>query len=208
MKCSWILEQMSEYLTDELAVADRDRVDEHLAQCPSCRKDYGENHGLLGLLDAVPPATVSVNVNQIYRMTTERQRRVTQRYRRAFVAMSAVAAILALVFSLQLHIRWEKQALVIGWGTPPVEKPKNQEEKPLQAPKTESYVSDDEMRLARKLIHALALEIERLDQQQGVEIDQLRREWSQMRVFIQQHYQHILARHNQERRSVIKENIP
>ncbi len=58
MKCSWVKEQLSGYLDDELCPLDVKKVEKHLQQCESCRREYENVRGtskLIGSLGEITP---------------------------------------------------------------------------------------------------------------------------------------------------------
>jgi predicted anti-sigma-YlaC factor YlaD len=118
MKCTDVRAALPLLLYGESSPQDA-ALREHLAACPTCRREYEALTGVRRLLDdaAVPP--IAVDLSQIHRTLAERQLRRVRRWRRAAVAFGALTAVLLLALGLRLEFRLEASQLVVRWGDPP-----------------------------------------------------------------------------------------
>src|SRR5882724_6783239 len=115
MTCTDIREQLPLHLYGDLPPDERARVDAHLTQCPACRVVAAEFAAIRRGLNAAPAASRPLEVSEIYRRETVRQRRRARRWQVAAVVGAAAAV---LVLFARADIRLDARQLVVRWGTP------------------------------------------------------------------------------------------
>src|SRR5262249_54218834 len=153
----------------------------HLAKCDGCRKEYRALQGVRRLLGTAAPPEVQLDLPRLYRQAMEGQVRRLRRWRRVAVAVTAVAALVACcAVGLRLEARVEPHQLVLRWGSPPpLPEPNIPEAAPpatgssarLLAAQPVS-LSDEQLQLYSKLIHALADDLQTLERRQRRDEDQ------------------------------------
>jgi hypothetical protein len=170
MNCNQARELFPALLYDNPADADAVAAREHLAGCPACRQEFAELQHVRQTLDAVAVPAVSVDVSRVFQRAAALEQRRARRWRRAAVAVCALAASLLLVVVLRLELRLDAHQLVIRWGEMP-------EEPPIIAPPTpeptvivqREIVTDpkveEQLRVLHDTVHALAGSQETRDQQ-------------------------------------------
>lgn len=111
MNCDWAIRMIDDYLRDELSQRDRDRIEEHLARCPSCASELRKRPALerqmrRGLAASVQPLYVSADLSsrivQASVETLSRAGRVRRTAVTARVVGTALAATLVAVGLLAL----------------------------------------------------------------------------------------------------------
>ncbi len=163
----------------DLGPAEAARVEEHLAKCPECRREWAALGAVRRLLGAAPASAVSVDVAAVYRRTAERQARAARRWRRvACAACAGLAAAIALTVGLRLEVRVEEQQVVLRWGIPtaPPAPPAPPTPAPVSPRPSAPDANDDQLRLLGELVQALAADVRGRDERQQQEIDALRRQ--------------------------------
>jgi len=170
MRCAEVQNILSQLLYADLTPDQRQGVEEHLGSCPKCQVEFAGLKNLKGLLDQLPVPLVRVDVAQIYRESQMRQERRARRWRRAAMALTGIAALLALAMVLKMEIRADGKQLVLTWGAAAVEAPANQAAPPSQvasapgeATNEKRDVTKDDLNLMRDLIHALAADADNRD---------------------------------------------
>lgn len=167
----------------DLSPAERANVETHLAECAACRVEAAALTCVRRGLDAMPPPAIAVDLAQLYRRETDRQRRVTRRWRVA--ALVGVAASVLVLVS-RVDVRMGKAQLVVRWGAPDslaavttiVER---------TTPVGPSEV-DERLEVMAKLIHALARNVKTGDQERDEELARLQSEFAEFRQQSQQHW--------------------
>lgn len=134
---------------------------EHLAACPTCRRDYEALANVRRLLDDAAAPRIAVDLPQLHRALAERQMQRARRWRRLAVALGGIAALLLLAIGLRLEIRLEATQLVVRWGNPP--------------PVGQAFQPDlrDDLRVLSDLIHALKQDADDRDQRCEERLDHL-----------------------------------
>ncbi len=161
----------------DLGSAEVLKVEEHLAGCPECRRQWEGLRAVRRLLDAAPAPAVSVDVATVYRRAAERQARAARRWRRiACAACAGLAAVVALAVGLRLEVRVEAQQFVLRWGAPPAPPALPAPEAPIPAPSRAPDATEEQLRLLGELVQALAADARGRDDRQRQEIEALRRQ--------------------------------
>jgi hypothetical protein len=137
-------------------------VQDHLAGCAACRREYAGLGQVRAALDAVPVPAVQVDLARLHQEAAARQLGRLRAWRRAALACGTVAALLVLVFGLRLQVRLAPHEVVLRWGDVPATNPVP----PPHPPLTDSEV-EQRLQLMSNLIHALADDLESRDAQQA-----------------------------------------
>lgn len=117
MNCADIRAHLAAFVYGDLPATEAAAVERHLADCPSCRTERSQLERMRRALDAVPAPSVQVDTNTLYERLARRQAAGARRWRRAALAIAAVAAaVLIAVTALRLDVRVHKDELVIRWG--------------------------------------------------------------------------------------------
>jgi anti-sigma factor RsiW len=169
MNCPQIRDVLPLLLCGDLPPDEAVAVRKHLAGCPACQGEHAALQQLRGVLDTLPVPAVQVDLPRLYQEANLRQEKQLRRWRRAALGVFGVAAALLLALGLNLELRVEGHQLVLRWGSPP--EPPRPQAPPEVRPQTvvtpgKPEVTAEEMRLVKKLIHALAADVEARDQQQ------------------------------------------
>ena len=155
MNCEQARILLPEHVYQSLPTAQQDDLQKHLAACPACTQVWRGLQGVRQLLDAPPAPKVQVDLATLYHDARARDCRQFQRWRRLAWAMSAAAAILLVMLGLRFELRWHDRQLVIGWGTAPA---------PVEVEKP-AAVSAAEFQFVQELLHALAADVARRDEE-------------------------------------------
>jgi hypothetical protein len=175
MDCTWTRDRLPPLLYGDLPSGEAAAVERHLANCLACRQECAALKDVRRLLDAVPAPAIQLDLPRLYRQAALRQERKLGRWRRAGVALLAVAAMLLMVLALKLEVRLEGHQAVFRWGSPPVAPAPVEPSPPLvqkEAPPT--VVTAEEVQLMKELIRALAADVAYRDDRQQLALTQLR----------------------------------
>jgi hypothetical protein len=152
-------------------------LEAHLAGCAACRRELHELRHVRGLLAAVPPPDVRVDVAALYRAAAAREARRARRWRRlALAAGAAAAAAVVLAVGARLEVRVGDRQVVLRWGAgptpeaPPAPAPVAHAAPPLPAP----AASEEQLRLLGELVDALAADARDRDLRTRAELTRLR----------------------------------
>jgi anti-sigma factor RsiW len=173
MNCTQAREALPGLLYGDLPPDETTAVQGHLADCSVCRTEYTALQRLRKALDTAPPVpAVQVDLPRLYQQAGQFQERRLRRWRRAALAAFAAAAVVLLLFGLSLELRVQGHQLVVRWGSPPPEgvtptpAPQPVRQDVAQVPPSVVLVSEEELRLMKDLIHALAADVKSRDRQQ------------------------------------------
>jgi predicted anti-sigma-YlaC factor YlaD len=162
-------------LTASLAV----QVEAHRATCPACAAEFEALRQVRGALDAVPAASATVDLAQLYRDAAQRHQRSLRRLRRVCVAVVACAAAVVLIVGLsRLEVRFEGHQVVVRWGAPPLpESPPAPVPAPVAVVPSQRIAEiEDRINLLGELVQALSADADRRSVGRDDEIVTLRRE--------------------------------
>jgi hypothetical protein len=174
MNCTRARGLLAALVYGDLPPAQTAAVEKHLAGCAACIREWHGLQEVRRLLDDAPAPAVRVDVQRLYREATARQQRSARGWRRAAVALLAVAAAALLVLGLRLEVRWEAHQVTLRWGTPevaPAPPSPLAELSPREAKRLHPTAED--VQLLRELIHALAADAETRDQRQYLYLQRL-----------------------------------
>jgi hypothetical protein len=163
----------------DLGPAETARVEEHLARCPECRREWAGLRAVRRLLDAAPAPEVSVDVAAVYRRAAERQARAARRWRRVgCAACVGLAAALAVAVGLRLEVQVGEQQVVLRWGLPPAPPAPPAPPPPAPTPPRPAApdATEERLRLLGELVQALAADVRGRDDRQQQDIEALRRQ--------------------------------
>ena len=161
MTCNEARGLLPALLYDKPPPANADVVRAHITGCPACRQELAEMERVRHALDAVAVPAGSVDVSRVFQQAAALQQRRARRWRRATVAVCGLAAALLLVLLLRLELRFDANKLVIRWGEVPIQQPPV--EQPIPEPKIIAQREivanpelDEQLRVLRDMVHALA----------------------------------------------------
>lgn len=166
MNCSQAHDELPALVYGDLKPEEAAPLRKHLADCPACRREQDALQQLRRMLDAVPMPPVEVDLPRLYRQAAAQQERRLRRWRRAAVALAAVAAGLALLaFGHRLEVQLEPHQAVLRWGSSPAPRaPAAQASLNHEGPTSQGPA--EQLRLLSELVRALAREQEASDQRQ------------------------------------------
>jgi hypothetical protein len=172
MNCPDVRANLALLVYDDLAAADKHSIEQHVAQCPDCRKEYQALQRVRRTLGMVAVPEVNIDLPQLYRQAAERQERRLRRWRRlAIVAASAAAVLGLLMLGHRLEARIEAHQLVLRWGAPPVVP---ETFAPAEtATNTPAQSSSEQQLLLSELIHALADSLQSVEHREQQDTAQL-----------------------------------
>jgi anti-sigma factor RsiW len=181
MNCSDVRTHLADWLHDDLTAEQTARLERHLADCPTCRREADAVEHVCRLLDVVPAPTVQVDLPSLYREAALRQERRARRWRRSALALLGAAALLLLAFGLRLEVRVEAHQATLRWAPPPEREvpmplPERRPPEPVLPVAQEALAAGtpEQMLILRELIHALAADVDRRDHHLQQELVQLR----------------------------------
>jgi anti-sigma factor RsiW len=184
MNCSEVRTRLPALLYGDLKPDEVAAVEHHLTTCPACRAERTDLQRVRHLLSAVPVPTVQVDLPLLYQRAADRQARRLRRWRRAALALGAVAALLLLALGLGLEVRLDARQLVLRWGPAPAEKAGLEPRAEFRPVRPEARTRPDveeRLQLMNELIHALSAEVGMREERQRQDLDQLRQELEGLR---------------------------
>jgi predicted anti-sigma-YlaC factor YlaD len=149
MNCADVRDRLALLLYGDLSAAETALAEAHLADCVSCRTKRLELDRVRRALDSVPARNPQINMNALYQRLAERQLFRARRWRRTALAIAAAAAALLLVAALRLHVRVQKNELLVGWG-------ETLETAPLSAARPPADSKTPDVASLREEVHTLA----------------------------------------------------
>jgi hypothetical protein len=183
MRCTEARTDLPAFACGHLPPEASRRLEEHLAACPTCRRDADELRRVSRLLRADPAPAVEVDLAGLYREAAQRDALRLRRWRRlALAACAALAAGLLVAVCLNLEVRLEKHQVVLRWGEPPAA-----DEPTPPAPQTiivqNGLGPEDQRRLRalQELVETLAVDAETRDLERQQELDRLRASLAELR---------------------------
>jgi len=197
MNCTQARTLLPEFLYEDLPAADREQLQEHLAQCPECRNECASLQEVQQSLRQVSAPDVSVNLPLLYGRVAEHQARVGRRWRKFALAVGGLAAAVMVALVLRVEIRLGAEQVVIRWATSakPIEQtgnPKPENSGLAQSDLTSSPASEAELQPLRGVIHLLAEDLDRLsrevetrDSRQQQRLARLQEQLAQLRMMTQ-----------------------
>jgi len=178
MNCNEARELLPALLYDNAPLENANAVRAHVTCCPACRQEFAELERVRNALDAVAVPAVSVDVSRVFQQAAALQQRRARRWRRAAVAACGLAAALLLVVLLRLELQLDAHQLIVRWGEVPQEQPLVRQ--PTSEPKVivqrEIVLTpeiDEQLRVLRDTVHALAGSLETRDAQLRLVLDQM-----------------------------------
>jgi hypothetical protein len=181
MNCADVRAWLPGLLYGDLPDDEAGQVREHLARCPSCRREEAAVAQVSRLLDAAPAPAVTVDLARLYREATDRQARRLRRWRRvACAALAAAAAVVLAVLLSRLEVRLDSNQLVLRWGDVPAP-----QEAPAPAPRPQPVEVvtpqtaaigeiEQQLRLLTELVQALSNDADQRDERRRQEVAVLR----------------------------------
>jgi len=168
MNCNEARELLPALLYDNPPPVNADAVRAHVDSCPACRQEFAELEHVRTALSTVVVPTVSVDISRVFQQAAALQQRRARRWRRATFAVCGLAAALLLVVLLRLEFRFDKRELVIRWGDVPRKQPLDAPPVPeprviVQREIVANPDVDEQLRVLRDTVHALAGSIETRD---------------------------------------------
>jgi hypothetical protein len=197
MNCIQVRNRLPEMLYEDVPIAEREQLKEHLAQCSQCRSEYASLQEVQHSLNRVSVPDISVNLPLLYRQVADHQARAGRRWRRIAFGVGGLAAAVILILILRLEIQLNGKQVVIRWGasTTPIEKIMNPKPDPSGFAQSElpfSPASEAELQPLRGVIHVLAEDMDKLarevdarDRRQQQSLARLQEQLAQLRMFTQ-----------------------
>jgi anti-sigma factor RsiW len=172
MSCSEAQPKLALLLYGELSPAERSKLEAHLATCSACRREFDALAVVRQGLGMLPAPEIRVDIVRVYEQAALQQQRRLRRWRRAAIAVSGIAALVAVVaFGLRFEAHVESHQFVLRWGTPPADTvapdnkvPQLQPQSPAP-PESANPVTADQIQVLSKLIRALVDDVRDLDRQ-------------------------------------------
>jgi Putative zinc-finger len=103
----------------DLAGPEAESAAAHLGDCPSCRQEADALRRTRAALDAVPAPEVAIPATAVVQAEAARQARALRRWKRAAVAVTALAAGLLIALLVRPEVRVDNGAVVVRWKDPP-----------------------------------------------------------------------------------------
>jgi hypothetical protein len=180
MNCTETRPLLPSLLYSDLSASLAVQVEAHRATCPACTAEFEALRQVRGALDAVPAASATVDLAQLYRDAAQRHQRSLRRLRRVCVVVVACAAAVVLIVGLsRLEVRFEGHQVVVRWGAPPPlpESPPAAVPAPLAVEPSQRIAEiEDRINLLGELVQALSADADRRSVGRDDEIVTLRRE--------------------------------
>ena len=177
MNCTQAQDQLPGLLYGDLRSEDKAALEEHLAGCSTCRREYAALSGVRKLLDRVPAPDIRLDLAALYRQAADRQARRVRFWRSTAIAScGAAAALVAIALLLRMEFRLESHQLVLRWGSGSAGATETPFPEKLVQARPASPQTEEQLRLLSQLIHALADTVETRDLRQQQEFIQLRAE--------------------------------
>ncbi|HTU21598.1 MAG TPA: hypothetical protein VMG10_26410 [Gemmataceae bacterium] len=149
---------------------------EHLRHCVDCRREQHALESVRRTLDEAPVPRIEVDLPRLYQSLADRQARRLRRWRRAALAVGAVAAVLLFVFGLRLHVRVEANQILVGWGNPPPPVgPASRPDTPVAKSRAGKPDLQEDLRVLSDLIHALKEDADERDRLFDARLDRLQK---------------------------------
>jgi hypothetical protein len=174
MNCYEVCAHLPGLLYGDLSPHEVAAVEHHLTACPACRRERAALEHVRQALSAVPAPAVQVDLPRLFQEAAQRQARRARRWRRAALALGAVAALLILALGLNVQVRFEGRRLTVSWGPAPAEKPEPAPKAPPAPPMLADRKNppkagpdiEERLRVMNDLIHAIAADVQARDGQQ------------------------------------------
>lgn len=171
LQCDEVGELLPLYLYDEVSSDEHRRVDDHIGSCESCRQDLDRLEFTRSTLDQVaeiemPDTRDSVSLPVDRRSSSVGRKRRSPSWGKIFASVSAVLLLSFAVLGVELQISPEAVTLRWGHARSPVSSEFNakttQDKRVVDADAFESEFATirDELVLTRKLVHALAANVD------------------------------------------------
>ena len=196
MNCPQARDLLPLLLYGDLAAGDAAAVEAHLAACAACRRERDALNQVRRALDAAPATPAEVDLPRLYRAAAQAQERHSRRWRRAALALGALAAALVLVAVLPgLEFRCEVHQFSVRWGSPPpapLPAPPPEPEPRAPEPERVRFVSttapdvEDRLRILSELVQLLSADADARDARRRRELDALRAQLNDLRAQSQQ----------------------
>jgi hypothetical protein len=178
MNCDAIRGLLPLFVYDDLDAADALAVARHLADCPACQSEHAALMQTRSALEAAPTPAVNVDALALLRIETARQTLRVRRWRRAALAVGALAASLLLILTLRVEVRAGDGQFVLSWGRPHSD---------TQSPKPDTRDPTPEiterLQLVQEIARALAADVADRDDRQQASLARLRTEVDNLQRF-------------------------
>jgi anti-sigma factor RsiW len=195
--CNDVRENLPGLLYGDLPEDRANVVRKHLGECPACRQAWTALQKVRQAMDAVPPATVNVDVSWIYRQASLRQERRLRRWRRLALAGLTATVVLLILVRHPLEVRLDGSQLVIRWGGSRESAPSNSSIPQIvhrdANPRATVNAMGSELEMLRKLIHALADNAESRDRDQQDRFQELQEQIRRLQTRLEPATEHVEA---------------
>jgi Putative zinc-finger len=181
MNCQQVRVQLTELLYGDIAPSSRTELEKHLASCPACNEEHRALANVRVLLDLPQAPPTAISLPGLYRLLAERETQRTRRWRRVALALTGVAALLAiLALGARLDARVQDGQLVLRWGPPPERGLKEAHDTPAGKPAqglaepASAQALEDQLYTVSKILHALVDDLRGLEQREQMNAAELR----------------------------------
>lgn len=154
MICDEVRRLLPLHVYDDLEPGAARDVEQHLADCAGCQAEHAALAQTRRALDLTPAVNVRLDPLELLRAETQLAVRRSRRWRRAALAISALAAGLFLVLALKVQVRAGDGQFAITWGDAAPAKP---------APALADGGVTERLQLVQELTRALVSELESRD---------------------------------------------
>lgn len=179
MNCTEIQKQLVTLLYNEATTGQRECIEQHLAECASCREEWEslrEGRQFLNRLSA-SRETPRIDVFALLRSAAVRTERGRRSWKRAALLLGTAAAVLVLLAASQVQVRVESTHAVIAWGEIPAERPAAV---PFNDPWPAINRHDQRLAALDDLTNVAARELLRGDQRDAAKIVRIRRQLEEL----------------------------
>jgi hypothetical protein len=175
MNCDCVRNKLACLIYGDMPADEAAAIEKHLAECANCRHERQALIRAKGALDLLPASSPEINMASFYRRLANEQNRRARLWRRAALAVASAAAVLIAIFGMsRLEFQVDRGHAVIRWG--PSSPVPDSDTRPPAAIQTTALPASQEstrlaaleqrLRLVSELIHALAENVESLDQRE------------------------------------------
>jgi anti-sigma factor RsiW len=178
MNCDAIRGLLPLFVYDDLDSAESLAVARHLADCPACQSEHAALMQTRNALESAPTPAVNVDALALLRIETARQTLRIRRWRRAALAIGALAASLLLMFALRVEVRAGDGQFVLSWGAP-----KPDTRIPIPDPRNPAPEITERLQLVQEIARALAADVAERDDRQQAAVARLRTEIDNLERF-------------------------
>jgi anti-sigma factor RsiW len=178
MNCDAVRGLLPLFVYEDLESAASLAVARHLADCAACQAEHAAVMQTRSALEAAPTPAVNVDALALLRRETARQALRIRRWRRAALAVGALAASLLLILALRVEVRAGDGRLTVSWGAP-----KPDTRSPIPEARDPAPEITERLQLVQEIARALAADVAERDDRQQAAVARLRTELDNLQRF-------------------------